>query len=153
MGITVDEIVHIALYTGAGKTFAEIVGSALAVIMGNDHAAHHKTTVRESLAQTQHILIVSDAEIGADLVLHNVLGTDDYHYLYLVAKLGKHAQLRIGPEAWQHPAGMVVVKQLPAEFQIQLPAEFLDTLPDMLRLDADILLIVKPLPHRILHLL
>ena len=31
----------------------------------------------------------------------------------------------------------VVVKQLPAEFQIQLPAEFLDTLPDMLRIQMD----------------
>ncbi len=149
MGIAVDKIVYIAFYTQTLKTLAEIIGGALAAVMGDDHAPHHEAASHEGLPQTKHVLVVSDTEIGADLVLHDILCANHNDNLDLVAELGEHPQLRIGLEAGQHAAGMVVVKQFTAKFQIQLTAEFFDTFPDVLRLNPDILLIVKALPHLI----
>ena len=46
----------------------------------------------------------------------------------------QHLQLAVRLEARQHAGGMIVVEQLAAELQIQLTAEFCDTLLDLLRL-------------------
>ena len=42
---------------------------------------------------------------------------------------------------------MVVVKELAAKLQVELSAELSDTLANMLRLQLDVLAVVKPLAH------
>ena len=132
VGIAIDEIVHIRLDAHALQAVAEQVGSLLAVIVSDDHRAHHELAVHELLAQTQHILIISDAQVGTHLVLLDVLGTDHDDDLQLVAQLGKHAQLRVGLEARQHARSVVVVKQFSSQLQIQFSVKLRDALFDML---------------------
>ena len=45
---------------------------------------------------------------------------------------------------WQHPGRVVVVKQLAAEFQIQLAAELCDAALDLLGLGGQVFLVIKP---------
>ena len=46
-------------------------------------------------------------------------------------------------ETGQYAGCVIIIKQLAAEFQIQLAAEFRDTLLDLLRLHAEVFVIVK----------
>ena len=46
-------------------------------------------------------------------------------------------------ETGQYAGCMIIIEQLAAELQIQLTAEFCDTLLDLLRLHAEIFIIVK----------
>ena len=74
---------------------------------------------------------------------------DDYHASRVLpgfqpdSKLQQHLQLGVRLKARQHAGGVVVVEQLAAEFQIQLAAEFRDTLLDLLRLQTEVFVIVK----------
>ena len=65
----------------------------LSVIMCYNDAAYHKATCNELTTQSQHILIVCDAEISTNLVLHYILSADDDDNLYLVTYLAEHTQL------------------------------------------------------------
>ena len=114
MRITIYEIVHIRLYIHTREPLAEGVGCMLTVVVCYHHRADKEATVAKLFTQAQHILIVSDAEVGTHLVLLNVFSADYYHNFYLVADLLKHTQLGIGLEAGQHTTGMMVVKQLAA---------------------------------------
>ena len=53
----------------------------------------------------------------------------------------EHADLGVGLEPGQHARGMVVVEQLAAEFQIELAAELIDAVADMLGLKRDVLVV------------
>ncbi len=53
----------------------------------------------------------------------------------LSRSLGQHADLAVRLEAGQHPAGVEVVKELAAELQVQLAAELVDALLDVLGLE------------------
>ena len=46
-------------------------------------------------------------------------------------------------ETGQNAGSVIIIKQLAAEFQIQLAAEFRDTLLDLLRLQTEVFVIVK----------
>jgi hypothetical protein len=91
--VAVDEIMDIRLYAHSFQTLAEVVGRVLAVIMRYDNAAHGEPAADELIAQPEHILVVGDAKVGAHLVLDDVFGADDNHYLYLVTDFAEHAQL------------------------------------------------------------
>ena len=93
---------------------AELVGSPLAVVMGNDYRAHHEVSFHELVAQAEHVFVVGDAQVGAHLILLDVFGTDDDDYLDAVAQLGKHAQLAVRLEPREYARGMMVVKELAA---------------------------------------
>ena len=115
----------------------------LAVVVGDDHRAHHEVAAHELIAQAEHVLVVGDAQVGTHLVLLDVVGTDHDDNLYRVAQLCQHAQLGVGLEAWQHARGMVVVEELAAQFHIELAVELCNALADMLRLYLEILLVVE----------
>ena len=51
--------------------------------------------------------------------------------------------LVVGGKAGQHAGGVVVVKELAAEFQVELAAEVFDALADSRGLETDVLLTVE----------
>ena len=83
----------IRLDAHALQTVAELVSGMLAVVVGDDHGAYHEVAAHELVAQAQHVFVVGDAEVGTNLVLLNVVGTDYDDDFQLVAQLGEHAQL------------------------------------------------------------
>ena len=78
--------------------------------MGHHDAAYIEAYVLELTAQTEHVLVVCDSEVAADLVLLYVLGTDNYNDFSLVLELLEHIKLAVRLEARQHTAGMIVVE-------------------------------------------
>ena len=90
MGIAVDEVVDIALDTQSLQTVTKLVGGMLTIIMGDDDRAYHEVTAHELVAQSQHILVIGDAQVGTYLVLLNILSTDHDDDLQLVSQLCEH---------------------------------------------------------------
>ena len=68
----------------------------------------------------------------ADLVLFDVSRIDGNEDFGLVSHLKEHTKLAVRRKAGQDSGGMVVVKKLASEFQIQLISEFPNTLFDVL---------------------
>ena len=100
-------------------------------VLGHAHAAHIQAYFLEGIDQAQHIQIVGDAVVAADLVADDVLGADNDDHLGLILQLQQHLQLGIGLEARQYAGRVVIIEQLAAEFQIELVVKFLDALADM----------------------
>ena len=155
IGVTGDLIVA----EGADAQIVEALFKGLHLrgggVLGHTHAAHIQAHPLEGVDQAQHIQIVGDAVIAADLAAHNVLSADDDDDLRLILQLQQHLQLAVRLEARQHAGGMIVVEQLAAELQIQLVVKLLDALADMLGLHRKIFVVVKsnfhcsfPFPHR-----
>ena len=61
----------------------------------------------------------------------------------MVFQLQKHPQLAVGLKAGKYPGCVIVVIELAAKLQIELAAELIDALADALRLEPDILVVVK----------
>ena len=121
----------------------EGVRGGLSGVPGQHHAAHIQPQAPEHINESQHVLVVGDAQVAPDLVLLDVPGVDGDDDLHVLLQLQQHPHLAVRLEARQHPGGVIVVKQLAAELQIQLAAELADALPDLLRLHGEIFLIVK----------
>ena len=133
--IAVDGVVIVSLDAETLQTLAVCIGTALAIVVGDHHAAHEEASADELLAQAQNVLVVGDAKVLTHLVLLDVLGTDHNHYLCLVCKLLQHAELAVGHEAREHAACVMVVEELASEFKIELVAKLRDSFLDMFRLD------------------
>ena len=82
MRIAVNGVVNVAFYSHALQSVAELVGGPLAVVVSDDNRAHHELSVHKLVAQAQHILVVGNAKVGANLVFLYVVGTHHNHYLY-----------------------------------------------------------------------
>ena len=121
----------------------------LPVEAGEHDGAHIETVATEGIDETQHVHIVGDAEIPADLVLLDVAGIDDDHDLRVILQLTQHADLTIRLKARKHTGCMVIIEQLAAELEIELAAKLRNTLTDMLRLHLEVLIIIETLfKHR-----
>ena len=127
-----------------GEPLQKGVRRRLAAVPGHDHAAHIQPQLAEDVDQPQHVVIVGDAQIAPHLVLFNIRGVDGDDDLHVVAQLLEHTDLAVRLKARQHPGRMIVVKQLAAEFQIQLAAELGDPLFDLLGLGGQVFLVIKP---------
>ena len=125
------------------QTLLEGLGHRLSLITSQYDAAHIQAKVAEHIDEPQHIHIIGDAQIAAELVLFDVTGIDDDYYFYLFLHLQQHPQLAVRLKARQYPGCMIIIVQLSAEFQIQFASKFGNALPDMLRLHAKIFVIVK----------
>ena len=99
--------------------------------MRNHHRPHHETSRLELPPQAKDILIIGDAQVGASLVLLDVRGADDYHYLYAVTQLLEHAQLAVRKETGQYTTGMMVIKEFASQLEIEFTVEARDSLLDM----------------------
>ena len=122
-------VIHLDAH--ALETLAVGVGAGLTVVVGDHHGIHHETTAQELLAQAEHIHIIGDAQVATHLVLFDVDGADDDDDLGNINQLGEHLQLTVGLETGQHAAGVEVVEELAAEFEIQFIAEFRNAFLDV----------------------
>ena len=143
-GISGDGIVPVAADPQLFQPVKESVRRILSAVTGQHHAAHIQPHVPENINQAEDVLIIGDTQIPPHFILLNVPGVDGDDDLHIILQLLKHPDLAVRFKARQYPGGMIVVKQLPAEFQIQLPAELVDPLFDLFRLRSEIFLIVKP---------
>ena len=101
------------------------------VELGDDHAAHIEADAPEGVDEAQQVQVVGDAQVPPHLVLLDVPGVDDHDDLRLVLHGEEHPHLAVRLEAGEHPGGVVVVKELAPELQVQLAPELADALPDV----------------------
>ena len=83
------------------------------------------------------------AEIAAALVALDIVCGDCHDDLAFRLHHHEHADLAVRPEARQNARGVEIVKEFAAELQIELAAELIEALGDALRLEPDILVVVK----------
>ena len=120
------------------QAVAEEHRGVLPLKLRDDDRADVEAAVAEFIDEPEHIDVISDAEVAADLVFDDVFGADGNDDLGLVVQLHEHAELGVRLKARQHARGVVVVKELAAEFQIQLAAELADPLADVFGLRLQI---------------
>ena len=65
----------------------------------------------------------------------------------------EHPELAVGLEAGQYAAGVVVVEELAAEFEVKLARELCDALLNVLRLDGDVFVVVESVLHNLIYYL
>ena len=132
----------IDLHTHAFQSGLKGFCCALAVEAGQHHAGNIQTQLPENADQTDHIPIIGDAQIPTDLILFDICRIDGNHHLHLLLQLQQHPQLAVRLKARQNSGCMIVIKQLTAEFQIQLAAEESQPLTDMGRLQLQVFIVV-----------
>ncbi len=125
----------------------QLVGGRLSCILGDDQTADVYAAVGEGIDEPEHLGVVSDPDVLADLVLDDVLGVDDDDGLRLGAEFHEHPDLGIGHETGEDAGCVVVIEKLSAELQIQLAAELGDALPDVLGLRPEVHLVVESAEH------
>ena len=79
--------------------------------MSDDNRTHHETTFLELTTKTQHVLIVSNAQVGTLLVFLNIGCTNHDNNLNAIADFLEHAQFAVWLETRQNSAGMMIVKK------------------------------------------
>ena len=147
-GVAWDGVVPEHLYPQGLQTLLEGLRRGLGVVLGQHHAAHIQANAPEGVDQPQHVHVVGDAQVPADLVLLDVPRADDDDDFRLVLHLQQHLHLAVGQKAGQNPGGVVVVEKLASKLHVKLAPKQLDPLPNLLRLGAEILLVVKTdVPH------
>ena len=125
------------------QTGLEVLCTVLPGILRDHYAAYKKAFLAEGIDQTQDICVIGDSKIAADFIFFDVMsanGDDDFR---VIGQLQKHPQLTVRFEAGEHAGCMVVVKKLPAEFQVQLAVKLRDSFPDAAGLEFQILFVVK----------
>ena len=146
-GVVGDRVVVINADAVFGQALFKFQRSRLIGKARQHHGIDIETAAAEYVDQAQYVQIVGDAQIAANLVLFNIIGVDDNDDLRLILELHEHLQLGIGLEARQNARCVIVVKEFAAELQIELAAEFGDTVADMLRLHFKIFFVVKTYFH------
>ena len=153
-GVAGDGVVAVVAHAQRVEPLDESVRRALAGVLRDAHAADIQPQRTERVNQAQAVVIVGDAEVAAHLVFFNVVCTDRDDDLRIVAQLLEHADLAVGLEAGQHARSVKIVKQLAAEFKIQLAAELADALADVRGLHGKVFIVVKTdRSHRKKHLI
>ena len=144
-GIAVNRVVAIDLDAHGLELALKLVGRI--GVAGDDDGADIETGVAKSLNQAQHIDIVGDAEIAANFILLDIRCGDRNDNFCLICQLQQHAELAVRLKTRKHAGGVVVVEELAAEFEVKLVAELGDALADVLRLHAEVFIVVKPNFH------
>ena len=142
-GVARDGVVAVTLHAERRQAVDERVGGRLPGVLRDDDRADIKAEPAEHVDQAQHVVIIADAEVAAHFVLLDIPRADGHHDLHVVFHRGEHADLAVGLEPRQHARGVVVVKELAAELQIELAAELAHALPDVLCLQLQIFIIVE----------
>ena len=128
---------------------SEEKGAVLPGVLCDGYAAHIEAVFMKRVDQPQDVGVIGDAQISAYFIFLNVLCADDDDQLRLAAELLEHVQLGIRGKSRKHAGSVVIIKQLAAEFQVQLVVELFNALPDMLRLCAQVLFVIKSCFHYI----
>ena len=142
-GVALNRVVAVNLDAQRLQTLLEGQCHRLTLEAGHHDAADIKSKAAKDVDQAQHVHVVGDAQVAANLVLLDVGGVDGDDDLNLLLELQQHPQLAVRLKSRQDARGVVVVVQLSAELQIQLSAKLRDSLPDVLRLCVKIFFIAK----------
>ena len=78
-------------------------GALLAAVFCDHHAADKKSVAFEDGHEAQHVHIVGDAQISADLILLDIIRADHDDDLRLGGELHEHAHLAVGLETREGP--------------------------------------------------
>ena len=153
VGVAGDGVVQVAFDPQAVEALAERAGRGLVRVVGDHDAACGEAHGAEDVHEAQHVLVVGDPQVSAHFALLDVVRVDGDDDLHVVREAFEHADLGVGLETGQHASGMVVVEQLAAEFQVELPSELLDAAADVLGLQCDVLVVVESVAHGMAALL
>ena len=145
-GIVGDDIVQIHRDAERLKALLELVGNGLTAVVRDDDAADIKPYPAERVDKAERIVLIGDAEVAAALAALDVVRGYGDDYLRLVLHLEQHLHLAVRREARQHAGCVEVVKELAAELQIQLAAEFGDTVAYVLRLQLYVFVVIEAYP-------
>ena len=107
------------------------------------HVLHQEPALPEHVHEAQDVVLVRDAQVGADLVPLEVLGVEAHQDLGLVLDAVEHRDLVVRGEAGQDAGGVQVVEELAAHLQVQLPADLAAAFLDVLGLELDVLRAVE----------
>lgn len=99
--------------------------------MRDDNRTDVKPDAAEGVNQAESVKIVCDAEVASYLVLFNVVCGDDDDYFRAILEFEQHFDLRIGQETRKDARRVEIVKQLAAEFKIELASERSDTVTNV----------------------
>ncbi len=129
----------------------EELGRGLIVEAGDDDADDVDVPAPEIVNQLEGVGVVGYAEIGADLFSLDVSRIDAQEDIGLVLELADQAHLDIGVVTGKDAGGMIIVEQLPAEFEVELVVETLDPFEDFFGLFRDVLFVVESVavPHKV----
>ena len=142
-GIARNGIVPVAADAQIFQPVKERVRRGLPAVPGQHHAAYIQPHIPENVNEPENVLIIGDPQIAPHFVLLDIPGIDGNDDLHIILELLEHSDLAVRRKARQHPRGVVIIEQLAAEFQIQLAAELVDPLFDLLRLGGEVFLIVE----------
>ena len=134
----------ITAHAQRAQTAAEGVGLWLTCVLRDNHAAHEQVKAFEFVHQTQDVFVVGNAVVAAYLAFLNGVGGHHDNDLGLVLQALQHAHFHVGFETREHAGCVVIIAQFAAKFQIQLTAELVDALADVLRLQLDVFLVIEP---------
>ena len=130
--VTCDRIVPVDLQSkGLEFLFVSDSGRLIGKTGQND-ASDVEPMACERVHQTKQVLVISDAQIAADFVFLDVRRIDRNNDLCLVLEFAKHCDLGVGLKTGEHAGRVIIIEKLSAEFQVELSAEFADSLSDML---------------------
>ena len=142
-GVAGDGVMLEATDAQAFQPLEEGIRRGLTGITGQYNAAHVQAQLPEGVDEPEHIHIIGNAQIAPDFILFNIRSIDGDDNFHIVTELLKHPHFAVRLEAGQDPGGVVVVKELAAEFQIQLAAELADPPADLLGLGRQVFIVVK----------
>ena len=106
-----------------------------------------ETPAPEDVDKPQNIVLVGDPEVGADLLALEVLRVHAHEDLELVFQGLEHRDLVVGREPGKHARGVVVVEELATHLQVELAADGVAALGDVLRLHLNVLIAIKSYFH------
>ena len=135
------------------KTVLEQKCTFLSGELCDHYASYKKSLLTVSADQTDHVRIISDTKISADLILLNVFCADRKDNLSLITEFFQKTQFTVRFKSRKYAGCMIVIKKLATKLKVELATEFSDTLADVFGLHFQIFVIVKSNFHRFLFLI
>ena len=92
-------------------------GQAIVVLhLGDDHVFDEEASITEDIDESEHVILIANAKVGAHFMAFQVLGIDADEDFQLVAYLFQHGDLIVRGETGKHPAGVEIVEKLAPHF-------------------------------------
>ena len=134
---------------------AQLVGEAGGDLHRGIEARHHdradqKPPFADLVDETEHLVVVGRARVGAMLPVLDVPGIDADDEFDAVLELLEHADLDVGIESGQHTRRVQILEELAAHFDVEL-AEALRPADDLRALLLDVQRVVESTPDFIAH--
>ena len=133
-GIPLRLVVYVRFQPVVVKFVDEFIGGGLAEVLGDDHAVHVQAEGTQLIDLAQNVGTVGNTEIGADFIAFQVRRADDEDNFRLLLERAQNFALRVADEPGEHAAGVHIVEQLSAEFEVQLIVELFDSLQNLFAL-------------------